>query len=378
MPPQAPAAGTAPPDLLPAWIHPTPTVSVVVHEEMSDGRSWIRLQHASPEKEPVPGNEEVFFAFDGVDGLRVRFDAMPTFVTELQQLVTRLVGITPAPDFAALADRYRFVETPAEPCQRNVTLAHLFAALAASGDAKDSSFLRDLDRVVAKHHASTDRPAWGAGAPSRLGRGVEATGKIQLVDGYHRLLALDDEALDERVAEQRTRRVSDPHSPELPPVDRDDVIAFDLLALVVTAMPHLDPDAHATNSPVVRPTTVATHDVVDAQGQRSKLVIKRVPDGDGPVLGPLAPGGVARLASHLREMRRTRNDDARGTLPGMFLRPDDMEPVLRKALRIAGLDATAAEGFFKFLDQRSRRSGSESVTKNRDQRRREKKSRRSR
>jgi hypothetical protein len=103
-----------------------------------------------------------------------------------------------------------------------------------------------------------------------------------------------------------------------------------------------------------------------------------VPDGVARWRGPSAPEAVEALATHLRQRHAARCAEHGPDAAHALLCPDDAEPVLRKALRIAGLEASKVEGFFKFLDRRSTRNGTAEPTKNRDQRRREKKSARRR
>lgn len=344
---------------------------LLVREETHEGRVWLHLHHVHDvtEGEPREG-EEREFQIPAITGINVRFDEFPAFVASLMRVATVAGGITPLPDFAALADQYRFAENADHPCQRNITLARLFAALAAEGDARDSKFLRTLDRVVAEHHPDLAWKHWGAGAPSRTGRGVEATAKTFLIERFHDLCALDDAALDRLVEEHRAPLLAGEPASDPSAVDRVYVIAAEILTSISTAMPHLDPHAAQGGASDARATTVAVHPTVDAHGRPAKLVIRRLPDGGGTVHGAHAPDTVERLAVQLREMRQARSNETRAVERGMFLRPDDVEAVLRKALRIAGLEPSKVEGFFKYLDQRTRRTGAEVVPQNRDQRRR--------
>lgn len=350
-----------------AWLN---RFGLMVREVTHEDRSWLHIQHATLLANTSPSDEERTVHVSDTLGIRVRYDKFPQFVKALQTVLTVVGGTAPPPDFAALADRYRFAENADAPSQRNVTLARLFAALAAEGGATDSKFLRDLDRVVAEYHPELVWKHWGVGAPSRTGRGVEATAKTLLLEHFHALCALDDAALDRRVEEHRAPLIEGEPPSDPSVVDREYAIASEILTSIWTAMPHLDPRTAQDGASAGRATTVAVYPTVTAQGQAARLVVQRLPEGsssrhDAPTLD-----AVERLATHLREMRCRRRDESRGAERGMFLRPDDAEPVLRKALRIAGLDATKAEGFFKFLDQRAGRAGADVGPKNRDQRRR--------
>lgn len=344
---------------------------LVVREVMHEGRVWLHLHHVHDvtEGEPREG-EERQFKVPAITGINVRFDEFPTFVANLMRVATVAGGITPRPDFAALADQYRFAENADAPSQRNITLARLFAALAAEGDVQDSKFLRALDRIVAEHHPDSAWKQWGAGAPSRTGPGFEATAKTFLVERFHALTTLDDAALDQLVEQHRAPLLAGETASDPTAVDREYAIAAEILTSISTAMPHLDSHAAQAGASDARARTVAVLPTVDAHGRLAKLVIRRLPDGGGTVHGAHTPDTVGRLASHLRAMRRTRNAEARGAVSGMFLRPDDAEPVLREALQIAGLDAETVKGFFKFLNQRAKRAGTDAVLTNRDQRRR--------
>jgi hypothetical protein len=361
----------------PEWIR-LPQTSVLLHEVRRDDRVWVRLRHVSPrDGAPPPDEGEVDVVFDRVEGLCIRVDRYPAFVAELQRIATELTGFASEPDFAALAARYRHVENHSAPSQRNVTLARLFGALAAEGDANDSEFLRELDRVVARHHPKLDATGWGEGAPSRAGRGVEASAKTRLMDQFHQLCALDPAALDALVAEHLAGRSVDASSPH-PPVDAAYALAAQILGAIHDVMPHLDPAVTARGETVGRLDTLAMLPARDDEGRPAKLVVRRVPDGVARWRGPAAPEAVEALAMYLRQRHAARCAEDGPDAAHALLRPDDAEPVLRKALRIAGLEASKVEGFFKFLDRRSTRNGTAEPTKNRDQRRREKKSARRR
>ena len=370
----APSFTASPPGVLPEWIR-LPQTSVLIHEARVDDRAWVRLRHVSTrDGRPTPDEGEVDVVFDPVEGLCIRMDRYPAFVAELQRIATELTGFASEPDFAALAARYRHVESHRAPSQRNVTLARLFEALAAEGDAPDSEFLRELDRVVARHHPGLESPQWGEGAPSRAGRGVEASAKTRLVDHFHGLCALEPAALDALVAEHLAAGSLD-SSTEHPSVDAAFVLAAEILRKIHDVMPHLDP---AVEDNAAHLETLAMVPTVDAQGHLAKFVVRRVPDGAVTWRGPRGPGEVAPLAAYLRQRRTAREAEHGPARAQALLHPDDAEPVLRKALRLAGLEATKVEGFFKFLDRRSTRTGTAVPTKNRDQRRREKKSARRR
>ena len=361
MPPPSSAVPTFVSSPLPAFFT---RHGLIVREEITGGRSWILLHHGTPRSTPPPpGVEGTMFDVPASPGIQLRFDRFPLFATQMARLSTLVCGITPKPDFESLAIQYRYVECADDPCQRNVTLAHLFSALAAEGNVTDSPLLRALDRLVKEHQPDADWAQWGGGAPSRAGRGLEATAKIELLDRFRALCALDPADLDQLVTQHQTAFTVDEPAEAEGAVDHAHVVAAMLLHWIRTAMPHLN--AHSTaGSP---DTTVCAYRTLDSRGNPAVLTFQRVGAGDDGTPRARSPGPVAELASHLRDLHQR---------PGhthALLLPDDAEPVLRKALRLAGLDANAVEGYFKFLDRRSERTGTAEPTKNRDQRRREKK-----
>jgi hypothetical protein len=356
-----------------SWSNPLPMFltnhGLLLQEVRAEGRSWILLRNASPRSTPPPpGVEGTVFDVPDSAGIQVRFDRFPSFAEQMTRLSTVVCGITPKPNFETLATQYRYVESANNPCQRNITLGHLFSALAAEGDKTDSPLLRALDRLVKEHQPDADWAQWGSGAPSRAGRGLEATAKIELIEQFRALCALDRAGLDQLVERHRTPFMLDVPAEAEGSVDHAHVVASLLLHWIQTAMPHLN--SHATvGSP---DTTVCAYRTLDSRGNPAVLTIQRVGAGDDGAPRARAPGPEEELATHLRDLQQR---------PGhthALLLPDDAEPVLRKGLRLAGLDATSVEGFFKFLDRRSTRTGTAEPTKNRDQRRREKKSARGR